>query len=208
MDDKFGPAQGLSQKQSRSKIEASTSGKRGASIPFVPDGKDDVSYRDTANGVYIDKGWDNQNNRYFFSVVGCNVTITLVPYDSGLRGLQKQVPGLSLSLLQPRCEPDDNDGQCAEASRILIYCQKHRKRLAMKNCDWMFFRTHFIKCYDKTTGSKDLMKLFNMCASSWCTNRPCTNAINAIRASGCANVPSVPEMSAFLQGNYCPVSQS
>ncbi|GFO43715.1 napsin a aspartic peptidase [Plakobranchus ocellatus] len=233
---------------------ASTTGKRNAFIPFVPDGTDDVSYTDAANGVYIDKGWDNQNNRYFFTVVGCSVTITLVPYDSGLRGLQKQVPGLSLSLSQPRLEhfvgttaclgpkslgymsladiqqptlsnsssfllqtftnaeeqnqPDDNDGQCAEASRILNDCQRTRKRLAMKNCDWMFSRTHFIKCYDKTTGSKDLMKLFNMCVTSWCTNRPCTNAINAIRASGCANVPSVPEMSAFLQGNKCPASQA
>ncbi|GFO43727.1 hypothetical protein PoB_007023200 [Plakobranchus ocellatus] len=105
-------------------------------------------------------------------------------------------------------QPDDNDGQCAEISRILGDCHRTRYRQAMKNCDWMFSRTHFIKCYDKTTGSKDLMKLFNMCASSWCTNRPCTDAINAIRASGCANVPSVPEMSAFLQGNKCPASQA
>ncbi|GFO43721.1 hypothetical protein PoB_007022600 [Plakobranchus ocellatus] len=83
---------------------ASTTGKRDAFIPFVPNGTDDVSYTDAANGVYIDKGWDNQNNRYFFTVVGCSVTITLVPYDSALRGLQKQVPGLSVSLPQQQCE--------------------------------------------------------------------------------------------------------
>ncbi|GFO41562.1 hypothetical protein PoB_006806700 [Plakobranchus ocellatus] len=230
---------------------AASYGKIGRASPFVPDGTDDISYSDTANGIYIQKGWDNVNNRFFFTVVGCGVTVSLVPYDSGLRGSQKQVPGLSISasgenfndIFRSICkgpsswrdeqvpgvivptlsnassllltaflsrtaqnQPDDNDGQCAETSTILQSCESYRQKLAMHHCDWMFSRTHFIKCYDKTTGSKDLLKLFKMCVNSWCNNQPCTDAISAITTSGCGSVPLVPELSSFLQGSKCPAS--
>ncbi|GFO43701.1 hypothetical protein PoB_007020600 [Plakobranchus ocellatus] len=230
---------------------AASYGKIGTADPFVPDGTDDMTYSDTTKGVYIQRGWDNVNNRFFFTVVGCGVTVSLVPYDSGLRGSQKQVPGLSISALgdnfvgfiftvcygppswsheqipgvvvppltntsslllseflsgEIQNQPDDNDGQCLEAAKILQRCKSYRRKLAMHHCDWMFSRTHFIKCYDKTTGSKDLMKLFKMCVNSWCSNQPCTDAISAITTSGCGNIPLVPELSSFLQGSKCPTS--
>ncbi|GFO43696.1 polyprotein [Plakobranchus ocellatus] len=47
--------------------EAGSYGKIGTADPFVPEGSDDMTYSDTTNGVYIQRGWDNVNNRFFFT---------------------------------------------------------------------------------------------------------------------------------------------
>ncbi|RUS84117.1 hypothetical protein EGW08_008091, partial [Elysia chlorotica] len=74
-------------------------GKNGAWAPFVPDGTDDISYKDAPKGIQIDTHWDHRVNRFSYTVTGCGLKVTFVPYDRSLKLNQRQVPGLSVSVL-------------------------------------------------------------------------------------------------------------
>ncbi|GFN81830.1 hypothetical protein PoB_000833600, partial [Plakobranchus ocellatus] len=63
---------------------------------------------------------------------------------------------------QPQNQPHSDGGQCSATSSVLNSCLGDRQRQAINNCDWMFSRAGFLKCYDKTPGSKHILELFKM----------------------------------------------
>ncbi|KAK3742190.1 hypothetical protein RRG08_056548 [Elysia crispata] len=231
-------------------------GKNGAFLPFVPDGSENIEYRDSPNGVRVDTDWDRRDNRLSYLVTGCGIKVTFVPYDKGLHLAQKQVPGLAISVdktYQPQwlsgdkamCLVPKSDGgqnirdikeenlnrerslllrafknqpeqnlpfstngatnvECTTVGTILNSCPPARQRQAIRNCDWILKEPHFMKCYDNTRGSPNLLRLFRSCVTAWCRNRPCTETITAIRNSGCGAINNVPHLPGFMAGNFCP----
>ncbi|GFO11716.1 hypothetical protein PoB_003822100 [Plakobranchus ocellatus] len=77
------------------------------SRPFVPGSSDNImQYMDNLHDVYVYNEYDSANNRYHFRIDGCGVDISFVPYDTGLRRAQKQVPGLSVRIANRNSELD------------------------------------------------------------------------------------------------------
>ncbi|GFS13028.1 hypothetical protein ElyMa_003127000 [Elysia marginata] len=77
-----------------------TVGKSGVSGQWdsFTSGNGGVPYLDHVNGVKILFTWDNVNNRFVYTVEGCGIQVTHVPFDTHELLKQKQVPGLSISV--------------------------------------------------------------------------------------------------------------
>ncbi|GFO34012.1 hypothetical protein PoB_006051700 [Plakobranchus ocellatus] len=82
---------------------ASRNGHIGQAVPFIHDGTQNITFQ-TSDGIGLTSSYQNTNNRFVFKALGCGITVSLVPYDSVLRLIQPQIPGLTVAIEEPHSE--------------------------------------------------------------------------------------------------------